>query len=318
LRLCPLAPLRLEKMNKKIQECLADLLPICSKEGLQMTNEREIPYGVQLEFTSGESSILLNVYYSEKKGISKVVNASKHKEFKAKLERILNLAPKAEAVTIALHNWKHWIGSDECGKGDYFGPLVVCGFYLEEKDRAKLVKLGVCDSKKLRKDKLIEVAKALYHDFPDSIECLVLKPQKYNELYANFANQKKNLNDLLAWCHSKILDSLIKRHTGIEGVFIDQFSTAKKASALLKKLHPDMAITERPDGERDLAVAAASIIARYQLLMSFQSMNKFYKLKFPMGAGKGVIEAAQAYIAQYKKERLGEVAKLHFKTTKEI
>jgi ribonuclease HIII len=302
-------------MNKKIQEYLADLLPMCSKEGLQMSDEREIPYGVQIEFTSGEASVLLNVYYSEKKGISKVVNASKHKELKAKLERILNLAPKAEEESIALHDWKHWVGSDETGKGDYFGPLIVCGFYLEEKDRAKLIKLGVCDSKKLKKEQIITIAKNLYHDFPQNIECLVLKPQKYNELYAGFSGQKKNLNDLLAWCHSKILDSLIKRHAKIEGVFIDQFSHGKKASALLRKLHPDMQITERPDGERDLAVAAASIIARYQLLMSFQSMSNFYKLKFPMGAGKGVPETAKAFIVQYKKERLAEVAKLHFKTT---
>jgi ribonuclease HIII len=301
-------------MNKKIQEYLADLLPICAKEGLQMSNEREIPYGVQLELASGEASILLNVYYSEKKGISAVINSKSGNPLKTRLEKLLNLRPR-ETETIALHNWQHWVGSDETGKGDYFGPLVVCGFYLEEKDRAKLMKLGVCDSKKLKKEQIIAIAKNLYHDFPQSIECLVLKPQKYNELYANFANQKKNLNDLLAWCHSKILDSLIKRHGKIEGVFIDQFSHGKKASALLKKLHPDMAITERPDGERDLAVAAASIIARYQLLMSFQSMSSFYKIKFPMGASGAVKVSAQDFMTQYKKERLGEVAKLHFKTT---
>ena len=216
------------------------------------------------------------------------------------------------------HNWQHWVGSDECGKGDYFGPLIVCGFYLDVKDKDKLLKIGVCDSKKLKRDQIIDVAKQLYHDFAQNIECLVLKPKKYNELYANFAAQGKNLNDLLAWCHSKILDNIIKRHEQIEGVFIDQFSTAKKASALLKKLHPDMQIMERPDGERDLAVAAASIIARYQLLQSFQSMNRFYKLTFPMGAGSGVKDTAREFSAQYSKERLTEVVKLHFKTTKEL
>ncbi len=303
-------------MHKAIQAYLADLLPLCSKEGFQLSNEREIPYGVQLEFTFGDKTILLNVYYSEKKGISTVINGAKDKTLKAKLESILGTPSKPE--TIPQHNWLHWVGSDETGKGDYFGPLIVCGFYLDKKDRDKLIKIGVCDSKKLKKDQINEVAKQLYHEFPDNIECMVLKPSKYNELYANFANQKKNLNDLLAWCHSRILDNIIKRHSVIEGVFIDQFSTAKKASGLLKKLHPDMQIIERPDGEQDLAVAAASIIARYQLLQSFQTMNRFYKLKFPMGAGNSVKEAGKAYISQYKKERLVEVAKLHFKTTKEF
>jgi len=303
-------------MHKAIQSYLADLLPLCSKEGLQLSNEREIPYGVQLEFASGNDSILLNVYYSIKKGISTVVGSKNKNPLKAKLESLLGIQSKPE--TIPQHNWQHWVGSDETGKGDYFGPLIVCGFYLDKKDTAKLIKIGVCDSKKLKKDQINEVAKKLYHDFPNNIECLVLKPAKYNELYANFAGQRKNLNDLLAWCHSKILDNLIKRHKVIEGVFIDQFSTAKKASGLLKKLHPEMQIIERPDGEQDLAVAAASIIARYQLLQSFQTMNRFYKIKFPMGAGSGVKTTGKAFIEQYEKKRLGEVAKLHFKTTKEL
>jgi ribonuclease HIII len=283
---------------------------------LQLTNEREIPYGVQLEFSAGKETILLNVYHSDKKGISTVIGAKNNNHLRAKLQSCLGVKITPEEVP--QHSWNHWVGSDECGKGDYFGPLIVCGFYLDKKDREKLIKIGVCDSKKLKKEQIIDIAKQLYHDFAANIECLILKPQKYNELYANFASQGKNLNDLLAWCHSKILDNLIKRHHKIEGVFIDQFSAARKASALLKKLHPDMQIMERPDGERDLAVAAASIIARYQLLQSFQSMARFYKLKFPMGAGKSVITTAREFSAQYNKERLAEVAKLHFKTTKEL
>jgi len=79
-----------------------------------------------------------------------------------------------------------------------------------------------------------------------------------------------------------------------------------------------MQTMERPDGERDLAVAAASIIARYQLVQSFQTMTRFYKLKFPMGASQGTIETGKVYITQYGIDRLNEVAKLHFKTTKEL
>jgi len=303
-------------MHKAIQNYLADLLPMCSKAGLQLSNEREIPYGVQLVFASGKDTILLNVYYSVKKGISTVIGAKSSNPLRAVLAKCLG--KQSTEAEVPQHNWSHWVGSDETGKGDYFGPLIVCGFYLDKKDREKLIRIGVCDSKKLKKDQINDVAKQLYHDYKDNIECLVLKPQKYNELYANFAHQGKNLNDLLAWCHSKILDNLIKRHAVIEGVFIDQFSAARKASALLKKLHPKMQTMERPDGERDLAVAAASIIARYQLVQSFQTMTRFYKLKFPMGASQGTIETGKVYITQYGIDRLNEVAKLHFKTTKEL
>jgi ribonuclease HIII len=300
-------------MHKAIQAYLADLLPLCGKEGLQFSNEKEIAYGVQLEFADGKHTILLNVYHSAKKGLSTVISAKNNNPLKPRLESCLGIQSREEIIP--QHNWQHWVGSDECGKGDFFGPLIVCGFYLDGKDKEKLLKLGVSDSKKLKKDRINTIAKQLYHDFAPNVECLVLKPKKYNELYTSFAGQGKNLNDLLAWCHSKILDNLIKRHSVIEGVFIDQFSHARKASALLKKLHPDMQIMERPDGERDLAVAAASIIARYQLLQSFQSMTRFYKLKFPMGASQSVITAGKAFIAQYGKDRLSEVAKLHFRTT---
>jgi len=303
-------------MHKAIQDYLADLLPLCSREGLQLSDEKEIDYGVQLEFSTDKQKILLNVYYSAKKGVSTVIAAKNSNPLKPKLEGCLGRKSREEVIP--QHNWKNWVGSDECGKGDFFGPLIVCGFLLAAKDREKLIKIGVCDSKKLKKEQINTVAKLLYHDFANNIECMVLKPVKYNELYARFVGQGKNLNDLLAWCHSKILDNLIKRHTVIEGVFIDRFSHTGKASALLKKLHPEMQIIERPDGERDLAVAAASIIARYQLVQSFQSMSRFYKIKFPMGAGTKVKEISAEFITQYKKERLGEVAKLHFKTTKEL
>ncbi len=303
-------------MHKAIQAYLADLLPLCGREGLQLSSEKDIAYGVQLEFSAGKDTILLNVYYSEKKGISTVIGAKNGNPLKPALEKCLGVRTVDEIIP--QHDWQSWIGSDETGKGDYFGPLIVCGFYLELKDKDRLLKLGVCDSKKLKKTQIDSIAKQLYHDFAPNIECLVLKPKKYNELYASFASQGKNLNDLLAWCHSKVLDNLIKRNLNPDGVFIDQFSPSRKASQMLRKLHPDLPVIERPDGEQDLAVAAASIVARYQLVQAFQSMHRFYKLKFPMGASKTVLQAAQEFVDGYAKDRLGEVAKLHFKTTKEL
>jgi ribonuclease HIII len=259
---------------------------------------------------------LLNIYHSVKKGISVVINGKSNNPLKPVLERCIT--PVMSIDSVPQHNWEHWVGSDECGKGDYFGPLIVCGFYLDKKDLSTIKKIGVCDSKKLKQEQIIAIAKELYKQFNDNIECLILKPTKYNELYANFVAQHKNLNDLMAWAHSKVLDNLIKKHQKIEGVFIDQFSPSKKASQMLRKLHPQMQIIERPDGEQDYAVAAASIIARYQLLQTFQTMSRFYKMQFKMGAGAGVKTTAQSFIKQYGKNRLGEVLKLHFKTTKEL
>jgi len=303
-------------MHKAIQDYLADLLPLCNKEGLQLSDEREIAYGVQLTFTDGKNNILLNVYYSEKKGISTVIGSKFDNPLKPVLQKCLNIPSVIRALPF--HNWRCWLGSDECGKGDYFGPLVVCGFYLEEKDKEKLWRMGVSDSKKLSGEQINYVAKQLYHDYAANVECLVLKPKKYNELYASFTAQKKNLNDLLAWGHALVLDNLLKRFPSAEGVLIDQFSSSRKASVLLQAKYPKLQIMERTNAEQDFAVAAASIIARYQLLQSIKAMERFYKMKFPLGAGQIVQAAAKEFIEKYGAERLSEVAKLHFKNTKNL
>ena len=303
-------------MHKAIQAFLADLLPVCSKAGLKLNNEKDIAYGIQLEFAGAVDTIKLNVYYSEKKGISTVING-KSTLLKAKLESCLGIK-STDPAPIGLHKWQAWIGSDECGKGDYFGPIIVCSFFMKASDAENLKKLGVCDSKLLNDKQIVPIAKRLYAEYKDCSQSLILKPAKYNEIYSSFVSQKKNLNDLLAWQHGKNIDNLLKLHPETQGVLIDQFSPSKKASTQLRKTNPDLQIVEHPGAEADLAVAAASIMARYQLIYTFENMSNFYKMKFQKGASTGVKTIARAFVAQYGKERLGEVAKLHFKTTNEL
>jgi ribonuclease HIII len=146
----------------------------------------------------------------------------------------------------------------------------------------------------------------------------VLKPAKYNLLYADFSRQKKNLNDLLAWQHVKNIETLLSRFPKTQGVLIDQFSKSKKVHQSLAKKHQDLSVIERPGAEADLAVATASILARYQFVQQFRTMSNFYKITFPKGAAHNIKQTANEYVRQYGFHRLNEVAKLHFKTTLEI
>ena len=41
------------------------------------------------------------------------------------------------------------IGTDESGKGDFFGPLVIAGVLVDEKNAQHFLNLGIKDSKKL-------------------------------------------------------------------------------------------------------------------------------------------------------------------------
>ena len=49
----------------------------------------------------------------------------------------------------SISDGKGHIGTDESGKGDYFGPLVVAGVFIPDNQHKVLEELGVKDSKRL-------------------------------------------------------------------------------------------------------------------------------------------------------------------------
>ena len=50
------------------------------------------------------------------------------------------------------------IGTDESGKGDFFGPLVIAGVLADEKSAQYFRELGIKDSKKLSDKKMLMLA----------------------------------------------------------------------------------------------------------------------------------------------------------------
>jgi len=241
-----------------------------------------------------------------------VVGAAAGSALKAKLEQLVSSDAVPEGQ---LHHWESWIGSDECGKGDYFGSLVVAAFALERSRAGELKKLGVKDSKLLGDSEIIALAKQLYERFRGQINCIVLKPPKYNDLIESMKRQYKNLNDLLAWQHGTAILELLHKRSGIQGILVDQFSRSRKVERFLKDKGTDITIVEVSGAEADPAVAAASVIARYQFLLHRQDLNRYYKMDFPKGSGKAVQKAGREFIDRYSLQRLREVAKLHFITS---
>lgn len=305
-------------MHTELQAFLAEYIPALEKKGISIVSQKLLPYGVQLHLSRMGESNSINIYYSEKCGISMVpggkVDTGLYKDIGSKF----SIQSGSQAPEAAMHSWQSWIGSDECGKGDYMGGLVVCAFAMEQSLSKHLRALGVQDSKALGDAKIIEIAKALYRYYPSRISCLILKPAKYNELYSSMQAQGKNLNDLLAWQHCTAIRDLLNTNPDVQGVLVDQFSNSKKVAAALKKHQPQLPVTERPKAESDTAVAAASIIARYQFLQMREGLKKYYSIEIPLGAGKRVNEAAKKFVAKYGKDRLHEIVKLHFVSTYEV
>jgi len=202
------------------------------------------------------------------------------------------------------------IGTDEAGKGDYFGDLVVAGVYLDAAGEALARELGVMDSKKLSDARVKALAKEIRLAFPHDI--LRISPSKYNDLYAKM----KNLNRLLAWAHARVIENLLPR-TGAPLAVSDQFGSAEVLENALMHAGRTVRLVQITQGERDLAVAAASILARATFLYRLDALSKEIGITLPKGATHVLPVGHQLY-AKGGTALLGQVAKLHFKTTEQI
>ena len=75
------------------------------------------------------------------------------------------------------------IGTDESGKGDYFGPLV-CGAVCADHDLTqRLIALGVCDCKKLSDRKVSALAIEIDQIARQRVAFTILEPEDYNRKY---------------------------------------------------------------------------------------------------------------------------------------
>jgi ribonuclease HIII len=196
------------------------------------------------------------------------------------------------------------VGSDESGKGDYFGPLVVAAVRLEPDEAEALAQGTVCDSKKLTDERALQIGAALRERFPHAIARL--DPPEYNARHAEL----KNLNPMLAALHAEAIAELAR--PGMR-VIVDQFAAAPVLEKALADL--DVRLHQRPRAEEITAVAAASVLAREEFLLSLRRLSEECGADLCKGAGAPADEAARRVVALHGPEGLGRVAKLHFKNT---
>jgi ribonuclease HIII len=207
------------------------------------------------------------------------------------------------------------IGSDEVGKGDYFGPLVVCAAYVDKGDVERIVELGVTDSKKLTDIRIEQIGEKLKEFL--LYEAIVVSPSDYNQMFSEVGN----VSLLLAGKHAEAVSKLYERVIG-EGrecsfVVFDQFSKRKSRLDDAMKSVEGLKVMQFHKGESDVAVAAGSVMARYYFLKYWSDMELKYGFAFPKGASE-VIDAGKEFVAKFGQEHLSEVAKVSFKTTKKV
>jgi len=220
-----------------------------------------------------------------------------------------------------IHNWNAWIGTDEAGKGDYFGPLVVAGVYVNAESCEVLSDLGIADGKTLSNRRIRKLAKRMWHHYEQHIVVVEKMPPAYNALYSDFRKQGQNLNHLLASLHAEVIQTLATR-VGVRYALVDSFAKndvitpqlMQRADKNPSLQNMELTVLQMPKAERDIAVAAASVIARDVFLMGIETLSQKYQVRLPRGSYR-VTEAGRELVKVHGADALGKVAKLHFRLT---
>jgi len=206
------------------------------------------------------------------------------------------------------------IGVDESGKGDFFGPLVIAGAFLNEAAAREMMEIGVRDSKLIKSDaRIAEIAKQIRTSSGCVTNVVAIGPEKYNELHARM----RNVNDILGWGHARVIENLLGRVDSPKAIS-DQFGNKRIIERALMARGRKIELVQRHKAESDLAVAAASIIARDEFVVRLRRLGKEYGVKLPKGASAAVQEAGRELVAKHGRDALGKVAKTHFRTTQKV
>jgi ribonuclease HIII len=206
-------------------------------------------------------------------------------------------------------------GVDESGKGDFFGPLVISGVYVDRGIARKFIDFGVVDSKRISSDARIRtLADTIRKSSQGLVETVLIGPPKYNELYEKFGN----LNRLLGWGHARVIENLLAQKPNCQRSLSDQFADARVVEAALLRHGRNIVIEQRPRAESDIAVAAASIIAREAFINWLERKGKELGVRLQRGVSAGVKETARKLVETNGPDALRELAKVHFRTAHEI
>ena len=208
------------------------------------------------------------------------------------------------------------IGVDESGKGDFFGPLCVAGVYVNEAVVKLWERAGIQDSKNIGSDRKMHELARLIRETPGCVCTVVpIGNEAYNRLYLKM----RSVNTLLAWGHARVIENLMALQYQMQPppvrAISDQFASSKEtvASALMN-LGRKIELVQRHKAEADLAVAAASILARSEFVTRLQRLGKDFGMELPKGGSAAVDAAAKEFIVRHGVEALPKVAKMHFRT----
>jgi len=263
-----------------------------------------LPYG---HFSARSPGVVINAYRS-----GKVVIQGTGTELASR--RLSDLLGETVAAAAAKRlPGLPLIGTDEAGKGDYFGPLAVAGVAVERDQAWLLEDIGVRDCKKMSDEAVLRVGAEIRASLPHAL--VVLEPEEYNRIHRRVGN----LNRMLADAHAEVIAALRRRCPGVDRVLVDRFGNESLVTGALEKRKVEAKVFQEVRAEENPVVAAASIVAREAFLRSLDDLYLLVGEDLPKGAADSrVLAVGRRILERDGREGLGRVAKLHFKTTSKL
>ena len=298
----------------QLKDIFQELLPSFIDANIHVSDYKEINYGIQFRVSDDDGQGVVRIYQNNKGKIKYDYSQLGGGQFAQKIISLIEpQRQEPERIEIDLPI----IGADESGKGDFFGPLVCAAVYVDERTEMSLKAMNIRDSKNISDNMILNLARQIRILCSEKISVYTLMPMEYNALYKEFTSRGEKLNALLADAHAKTIRDVAQK-TNCRNVLLDQFGNEALIHQALGDDSLSFHITQVHRAERNMAVAAASIIARSEFLQSLKKLEYKYGMNFPKGASSQVIQSGRNFVKQFGKAELGDVAKLHFKTTRDI
>jgi len=291
--------------NSSAPASLEEALEALDAAGLDPVKLRDLPYGMQLRLHRHGDSCRVNLYHSVKKGVSLVGAGGSPRLVESAREAVSEPLPEGA-----------WIGSDEAGKGDFLGGLSVCALCCRSGQERILRRLGARDSKGMSREAVRKVALEVRESglFPYRLE--VLRPREYNAAMQEWKARGGNSHDLLASMHAGAINSLLEAGCPARELVVDRFCRPSRLRVHLADGAPRLTMLVR--GERNPAVAAASIIARQAYMDGLAHLSEELAVDLPPGSGAAADRAAARLVAIHGPEVLRSAAKLHFRNARHL
>jgi len=302
----------LNTKEEAAQKILDRYIRLLTKENFSVSEPIKNEYSYQVSINDEKEKISIHIFFG-KKGNKIVLQGNKD----LKLYRSVNDLIFGEKLIPddkpALEPSYAYIGTDESGKGDYFGPLVIAGVYLTP-DTGKLLRsIGVKDSKELSDLQIKQFAAEIKKMNEIVFDVVLISPEKYNQLYEKMGN----LNRLMGWAHARVIENLLNKCDAGEAIS-DKFGSEKLILDALQEKGRAINLKQVTKAEMFTAVAAASILARESVITWFNNHSKKYKLNIPKGASSEVEGAAKHLLEKYGEEIIKKLVKIHFKTSSKV